>query len=99
HSTPPPPSLHDALPIYINYYLATRPPKFYTAVTVGAILALGYATVFLLLFTRWLYSLPLVLFRHKGVFLCMRESAHLARDFFWRDRKSTRLNSSHDQIS
>jgi len=68
----------------INYYLDAQPPEFLAAVGIGAALGLGFAAVALLLFVRWLFSLPLLLLRHQGVMHSLRESAHLSRRFFWK---------------
>lgn len=46
----------------INFYLTHKPPAFLTALVIGAVLAVGLASVALRLASSWLFSLPMVLF-------------------------------------
>lgn len=50
----------------INYYLDARPPAFWLAATVGVVLMVGIAAVWLWLLTRWALALPLLLFEDLG---------------------------------
>ncbi len=67
----------------INYYLEARPPRFWVALGLGTLLAIGFGVTALLLFVRWLFALPLALLRDHGAYASMHESARLARRFFW----------------
>lgn len=68
----------------INYYLATRPPRFYVALTLGGLLALGAAAVASALFVRWLFAVPACLFESLSGKASLRRSASLTRGRTWR---------------
>lgn len=46
----------------INFYLKEKPPVFFVAIGVGAVLGVTLLAVLLRLFAGWLFALPLVLF-------------------------------------
>ncbi len=46
----------------INFYLTNKPPVFYVALGIGAVVAVTLMAVLLRLFTGWAFALPLVLF-------------------------------------
>src|SRR5262249_54019772 len=46
----------------INYYLADRPPAFYLAAGVGGLLLLGGLVLGAVLYVRWVFALPILLF-------------------------------------
>jgi len=60
----------------INYLLAERPPVFWVAVTIAAILLLGLLLLYGILYLRWIFSLPACLFEGKG-FSAALKSSHL----------------------
>lgn len=49
----------------INFYLAERPPAFWLAAVLLAVLGLGLGGVLLRLFVSWVHALPLVLFGQR----------------------------------
>jgi glycerophosphoryl diester phosphodiesterase len=46
----------------INFYLSRRPPEFWTAVSIGAVIVAVLAVILLWTIARWAMALPLVLF-------------------------------------
>jgi len=68
----------------INYYLATRPPEFRTAVVMaGAILAV-LAILLLRLATSWILALPIVLFEGASGAAALRKSKLVTAPQRWR---------------
>jgi glycerophosphoryl diester phosphodiesterase len=61
----------------INYYLATRPPAFWIAGTLIALLALLLAVTLGIALVRWLCALPVLLFERVGVRTAFRRSVAL----------------------
>jgi glycerophosphoryl diester phosphodiesterase len=62
----------------INYALATRPPSFLLAVGIGVVLGLAAAVVFVLLYLRWAFTVPVCLFEDKRGAAALRASAALS---------------------
>jgi glycerophosphoryl diester phosphodiesterase len=58
----------------INYYLQKRPPTFWVAMGIGAILAVILVSVLLRLLTGWLLALPLVLFEQVRPAVALKTS-------------------------
>jgi glycerophosphoryl diester phosphodiesterase len=58
----------------INFYLATRPPAFWAAVTLAAIVLVLLAIVLLRTIGRWSLALPLVLFENVSPRLALKSS-------------------------
>ena len=46
----------------INFYLSRRPPEFWTAVSIGAVIVAALAVILLWTIARWAMALPLVVF-------------------------------------
>jgi glycerophosphoryl diester phosphodiesterase len=46
----------------INFYLARRPPEFWAAISIAAVIVIGLVVVLLRTMARWTLALPLVLF-------------------------------------
>jgi glycerophosphoryl diester phosphodiesterase len=63
----------------INYYLADRPPAFYTAALVAGVLALAAGVIGAWLYVRWSLALPILLFERTGARPALRESAARVR--------------------
>lgn len=58
----------------INYYLTERPPRYYFALAIGAVLGCGLLVVTLRLATSWLFALPLLLLENVRPSRALRES-------------------------
>lgn len=67
----------------INYYLAHRPAEFYLAGGIGAVLAAGLGLCLGLLYLRWLFAVPVVLFEGKKGRAALRASGALVSGQFW----------------
>ncbi|UCC84099.1 MAG: glycerophosphoryl diester phosphodiesterase membrane domain-containing protein, partial [Gemmatimonadota bacterium] len=63
----------------INYYLAARPAVFWVGVGIIAMLLAGAALVFLLLYLRWIFSVPAMLFEGASPLSALRRSRRLMR--------------------
>jgi glycerophosphoryl diester phosphodiesterase len=63
----------------INYYLAARPAVFWVGMSVIAVLLAGAAVVFLVLYLRWIFSVPVLLFEGTGPLSALRTSRRLMR--------------------
>ena len=63
----------------INYYLAERPPEFFTAVTAIAAVAAPTAAVAVWLMVRWRLVVPVVLCEPVNSLTALRSSARLVR--------------------
>jgi glycerophosphoryl diester phosphodiesterase len=61
----------------INYYLAARPAVYWVGVGIIAVLLAGAALVFLLLYLRWIFSVPAMLFEGAGPLSALRTSRRL----------------------
>jgi glycerophosphoryl diester phosphodiesterase len=61
----------------INYALATRPPSFLLAVGIGIVLGLTAAVLFVSLYLRWAFAVPVYLFEGKRGAAALRGSAAL----------------------
>ncbi|MDP2578176.1 MAG: glycerophosphoryl diester phosphodiesterase membrane domain-containing protein, partial [Candidatus Palauibacterales bacterium] len=61
----------------INYFLAETPPRFWAAVAIGLVLLIGAALVVAMLYIRWIFSVPALLFEAKGAVAALRKSSEL----------------------
>lgn len=68
----------------INYFLAERPPRFWFAVAIGAVLGLTLAAILLGLLLRWAFALPACVLEARGPFAALAESARQTRGRFGR---------------
>ena len=59
----------------INYYLARRPPQFWTAAVIVALLAIGLALLTARTVSRWALAMPLVIFEDVKPRQALAESA------------------------
>ena len=62
----------------INYYLARRPPQFWTAAGIVALLAIGLALLTARTVSRWALAMPLVIFEDVKPRQALAESARRA---------------------
>jgi glycerophosphoryl diester phosphodiesterase len=60
----------------INYYLHVKPPSFWLAASIGGLVLLGAAIVGVVLYLRWLFAVPLLLFEGASPRQAMRDSRH-----------------------
>jgi glycerophosphoryl diester phosphodiesterase len=67
----------------INYYLAQRPPVFYLAAAIGAVILAALAAVLVWTIARWALALPLVLFEGVLPRRALGESARRSRGNRW----------------
>jgi len=63
----------------INYYLDARPPRFWLAAAIGAVLAAGLAAAWAWIFIRWAFALPACVLHGQGPVQAIRASGTLAR--------------------
>jgi glycerophosphoryl diester phosphodiesterase len=63
----------------INYYLAEHPPEWRRALLIAAVLGTGYAALAVGQLARWLFAVPILLFRDVTPAQTLHESAHLVR--------------------
>jgi glycerophosphoryl diester phosphodiesterase len=63
----------------INYYLHTKPPVWYAALTLAGIAGLFTGTVGIGLLTRWVYALPLLLRQGVSPWASLRRSVQTTR--------------------
>jgi glycerophosphoryl diester phosphodiesterase len=68
----------------IYYYVTVRPPAFWTALSIGGVLLAGHLTIAAILYLRWVYAVPLVVFRGVGAREALRDSHQLARGTYVR---------------
>jgi glycerophosphoryl diester phosphodiesterase len=61
----------------INYFLQTKPPAFWYAVTISVIAGGVFAFLAIRLFIGWIYSLPLLLFGGRSPKEALRESEEM----------------------
>ncbi len=50
----------------INYYLKGKPPVFFIAAAIGAVIGVALIAVLLRIFSGWFFALPLVIFENVG---------------------------------
>ena len=67
----------------INYYLAQRPPGFYVAAAIGAVILAPLAALLVRTIARWALALPLVLFENILPRRALGESARRAGGNRW----------------
>ena len=65
----------------INFYLAQRPPVFWVALAIGAVLATLVAGVVGILYFRWILAVPICLFETEEPAAAMRASRQATRGF------------------
>lgn len=68
----------------INWYLTERPPEFWTAVTVGVVLALIAAVSMALMLVRWSLAVPVCLHEEYTGFRALARSRELVHGNRWR---------------
>jgi glycerophosphoryl diester phosphodiesterase len=61
----------------INYLITARPPSFWLAVVIGAFLLAGALLVFAVLYLRWIFSVPALLFERASPLAALRSSRRL----------------------
>jgi glycerophosphoryl diester phosphodiesterase len=65
----------------INYYLTERPPVFFIASAIAAVLLIGLGLVLAVLYVRWSIALPVCLFEDKGWITALRCSRKRVRGY------------------
>jgi glycerophosphoryl diester phosphodiesterase len=68
----------------INYYLSERPPAFWAAAGVAAVLVVAALVVGAILYVRWALALPILIFENLPVVAALRASAERSREGKWR---------------
>jgi glycerophosphoryl diester phosphodiesterase len=68
----------------INYYLEDRPPVFWLAAGLGVLLLLAALTAGLVLYVRWAFALPILLFEKPLARAALRASRERVRGMGWR---------------
>ncbi len=68
----------------INYYLTDRPPAFWVAAGIGTLLLAGALAAGLVLYVRWAFALPILLFEGQLVRPALRASSARVRGAGWR---------------
>jgi glycerophosphoryl diester phosphodiesterase len=63
----------------INYYITARPPVFWVALGIASLLLLGAAVVYVMLYLRWIFSVPATLFEEAGAIGALRRSRRLMK--------------------
>jgi glycerophosphoryl diester phosphodiesterase len=68
----------------INYYLGERPPVFWLAAAIGALLVLTAVVAGVWLYVRWAFALPILLFEDQLARAALRASRERVRGAGWR---------------
>jgi glycerophosphoryl diester phosphodiesterase len=68
----------------IYFYLNVRPPAFWVAAGVGALLLLAALATVLWLYVRWAFALPILLFENQSARAALRASRERVRGAGWR---------------
>jgi len=68
----------------INYYLSDRPPAFWAAAGVAAVLTVGALATAAILYVRWALALPILIFERLPTLAALRASAARTRGSQWR---------------
>ena len=68
----------------INFYLETRPPRFYVAAGLVGAIGLVTAAALAWLFVRWVFAVPASLFERRRPLAALRASARMVRGRGWR---------------
>jgi glycerophosphoryl diester phosphodiesterase len=68
----------------INYYLQDRPPVFWLAAGIGVLLVLAGLGAGMVLYVRWAFALPIVLFEKQFARAALRASRERVRGAGWR---------------
>lgn len=68
----------------INYYLTDRPPVFWLAAGIGVLLLLGALATGTMLYVRWAFALPILLFEKQSARAALRASRERVRGMGWR---------------
>jgi glycerophosphoryl diester phosphodiesterase len=63
----------------INFYLAERPPRFWVAMTIGLVLAVGFAVAMVWIFARWALAVPACVLDGRAWLAALRLSSRLMR--------------------
>ena len=67
----------------INFYVSTKPPAFRAAVVIGGVLTAGLVAVATYVSVRWLFAVPMVLFKDAYGLRALGDSAALIRGHSW----------------
>jgi glycerophosphoryl diester phosphodiesterase len=67
----------------INYYLTDRPPEFWLAAGIGVVLLLSAVAVALVLYVRWAFALPILLFERRFAHAALRAGRERVRGSAW----------------
>jgi glycerophosphoryl diester phosphodiesterase len=68
----------------IYFYLKDRPPVFWLAAGIGALLLCAALAVAMLLYVRWAFALPILLFENQSPRAALRASRERVRGVGWR---------------
>jgi glycerophosphoryl diester phosphodiesterase len=68
----------------INYYLTDRPPVFWIAGSIGVLLLLAAFVTGMVLYVRWAFALPILLFEDPAARAALRASRERVRGVGWR---------------
>jgi glycerophosphoryl diester phosphodiesterase len=68
----------------INYYLAERPPEWRRLLLVAALAAVGFLVALIAQFSRWLYMMPIAMFRELDARATLEESECMLKGRVWR---------------
>lgn len=68
----------------INFYLSERPPAYFLGLGIGLLLLAGAVVAAFVLYVRWVFSLPILLFEGLPGQAALGESWRRSRGVFWR---------------
>src|SRR5262249_19539189 len=68
----------------IYFYLNVRPPAFWVAASIGALLLLAALPVAMWLQVRWAFPLPILIFENQSARAALRASRERVRGVSWR---------------
>ena len=68
----------------IYFYLNVRPPAFWVAAGIGALLLLAALAVAMWLYVRWAFALPILIFENQSARAALRASRERVRGVSWR---------------
>ena len=67
----------------INYYLAEKPSAYWIAVGIGSLILLGAVVIGTVVFVRWSFAIPILLFEHVSAGNALRDSNSRITGAFW----------------
>jgi glycerophosphoryl diester phosphodiesterase len=68
----------------IYFYLTDRPPAFWLAAGVGGVIVLAASVIGMVLYVRWAFALPILLFENQPARAALRASRERVRGAAWR---------------